>query len=652
MQSLDHPNRPPLLAQLSHEVRTPLNAIVGMSHLLAKTDLTPLQRDYLSRITSAGHELLGIVTDTLDYSKTQAGMLRIDECDFEAAALVDSVMAQAGPMAAERGLGLVVELDPGLPQKLRGDRLRLCQMLINFVNGAVEFADGGEIAISVQTVAQDSAGLTARFAVRGTRMTMTDAERERLFDPFAAADDRVVRPNSRVRLGLALNQQLAQLMGGTVAVDDGVFCFTARLGIAAAMTFEIAPVLKGSRALVVDDSFEARAALSDMLGGMSLVVTEARSGYDAIDELRRAASAGTPFDLVYLDWQMPELDGLETAARIKALGLAHAPDLVIVSAYGREDVMRRAAGLGIERVLLKPVLPSTLFDTTTEVLARRHRVQPAVRQPRAAAPMAQPPAALEHLRGARVLVVDDNEINRLVATAILEETGVEVGTARHGREALDELARSPFDLVLMDLQMPLMDGLTATRELRARGVDVPVVAMTASAGERDRQRCLDAGMDDVLTKPIDPELLWHGLLRWIAPPAATPCALPVRPDTANTAAALSAMPGVDLEAGMARVRGDEALYRSLLARFVQQNAAVPGQIHDALANGSVGQAEWLAHKIRSVAGNLGLMQVDAKSTALEGALRSYAPPSVVQECLGELTTCVDQTVSGLRRVLA
>jgi CheY-like chemotaxis protein len=642
----------PLLAQLTHEVRAPLNAIVGMSHLLAKTGLTPLQREYLARIASAGHELLGIVTDTLDYSKTQSGMLRIVDTDFDAAALIDSAIAGAAPAAADKRLGLVARLDPRLPRKLHGDRLRLCQMLLGFVNAALEFAPGGEIAISVDTVAREGAGLTARFAVCATRIDITPAERERLFDPFVDADDGAMRPTRRTRIALALNRQLARLMGGDVTVEAGAFSFTARLGIAEDATFEVTPTLKGARVLVVDDSFEARAALSDMLRGMSLLVTEARSGYDAIDDLRRAASDGNPIELVLLDWRMPDLDGFETAARIRALGLAQAPDVVIVSAYGGEEVMRRAAGLGVQGVLLKPVPPSALFDTTVEVLARRRRVPSAPRDVRAAAPVPRPAAAVAHLRGRRVLVVDDNDINRLVATAILEETGVEVETAGDGREALDRLARSPCDLVLMDLQMPEMDGLAATRELRARGVRTPVVAMTASAGERDRERCLRAGMDDVLTKPVEPELLWHCLLRWLAGPAVAHAAAHTRSGAQDAASPLAAVPGVDVAAGMARVRGDETLYRSLLARFVQQNAAVAGQIHDALANGAVGQAEWLAHKIRSVAGNLGLMQIDATSTALEGALRSYAPPSVVQQYLGELAASLEQTVSGLRRVLA
>jgi two-component system sensor histidine kinase/response regulator len=645
---------------MSHSIRTSLNAIVGVSHLLAKTELTPLQHDYLAKITSAGHELLGLVTDMLDYSKIEAGTLPLDECDFDPAALVESVSSAAAAGAASKKLRLIIELDPQLPRKLRGDRFRLRQMLLNFVNSAIELSTGGDVAISVETVTGDGAGMTARFVVTAPDEAVVQVQRDALIDPFAPTEGGSVRLGQAARLGqatclgLAINQRLAALMGGAATVESergkgNRFSFTARLGVAAPATYEL-PALPGCRALVVDDSFESRAALSDMLTGMSMFVTEARSGYDAVDELRRGAAEGMPFDIVYLDWHMPGMDGFETASRIRSLGLQHAPDLLIVSADGREEVMRRAAGLGIERVLLKPVLPSALFDATIQVLAARQAVRPASRPIRMPQAAARPPAALDALRGARVLVVDDNEINQLVASAILEEAGIDVTTTDDGRRALDELGRTAYDLVLMDLQMPVLDGLAATRELRSRGVRTPVVALTASASERDRQRCIEAGMNDVLTKPIDPEQLWQALLRWVCPPARSadrrhapgaPAAEPALPDVA----------GVDVEAGLARVRGDRALYRSLLARFVQQHAAAAAQIQDALAHGAVGQAEFLAHKTKSVAGNLGLLQVDAKSKALEGALSAYEPPLVVQRRLGEFAESLEQTIAGLARVL-
>lgn len=627
--------QPQVLAPMSHPIRTSLNAIVGVSHLLEKTELTPLQRDYVAKITSAGHELLGLVTDMLDYSKMEAGTLAIEECDFDPAALVESVTSAAASAAAARKLRPIIELDPQLPRKLRGDRVRLRQMLLNCVNGAIELASGGDIAISVETVTRDGTGITARFLV------------------LAQGED-PARLGQAASLAQAINQRLATLMGGAATVESGSgqgnrFSFTARLGIAAATTYEL-PVLPGCRALVVDDSFESRAALSDMLAGMSVFVTEARSGYEAVDELRRAAGEGMPFDMVYLDWHMPGMDGFETASRIRSLGLERAPELLIVSADGREEVMRRAAGLGIERLLLKPVLPSALFDVTIQVLAARQAVRPIPRPIERLKAAARPPDALDAIRGARVLVVDDNEINQLVAGAILEEVGVDVARADDGQQALDELAHASFDLVLMDVQMPTMDGLAATRALRARGSRTPVVALTASAGERDRQRCLEAGMDDVLTKPIEPEQLWQALLRWVPTPARSvgprhqPAVVPAQP-------LLPEMAGVDLKAGLARVRGDLPLYRSLLARFVQQHAAAAVQIQDALAHGAVGQAEFLAHKVKSAAGNLGLSQVNAKSSALEGALSAYEPPTVVQRRLGELAESLEQTVAGLARVL-
>jgi two-component system sensor histidine kinase/response regulator len=640
--------RPQVLTHLSHQIRTPLNAILGMSHLLAKSELTPLQRDYLEKITSAGHELLGLVTDVLDYSKAQAGTLLIDECDFECAALLESVTAAATPAAARRKVGLIAQLDPQLPRKMRGDRLRLQQMLHNFVNCAIELSTGDDVVISVETVAVDANALTVRFAVFAHGDGVALLHPDELSDPFAPAQ---AGPLSQpARLGLVVGRRLAQLMGGASLIESErgkghLFSFTARLGIVApAAAFE-APVLRGRRALVVDDSFDSRAALSDMLAGMSMAVTEARSGYEAIDELRRAADEGAPFDLVYLDWHMPGIDGFQTASRIRSLGLAQAPRLLIVTASGREEVMQRAEGLGIERVLLKPVLPSAVFDATIQVLAAGQAERPASRPVRPSAP-----AALQALCGARVLVVDDNDINQLVAAAILEEVGIDVATADDGRQALDESQRTAYDLVLMDVQMPVMDGLDATRELRARGSRIPVVALTASVSERDRQRCLEAGMDDVLAKPIEPEQLWHCLLRWVPAPAQAAPAWQ-EGDAAAGDPALPDVAGVDLRGGLARVRGDQALYRSLLERFVQQHAAAAAQIQEALANGAVARAEFLAHKIKSVACNLGLSHVDAKSTALEGALSAYEPPSIVQRRLGEFAESLEQTVAALARVL-
>jgi two-component system sensor histidine kinase/response regulator len=644
-----------VVAHMSHQIRTPLNAIVGMSHLLAKTELTPLQRDYLAKITTAGHELLGLVTDILDYSKARAGTLLIDECDFDSAGLLESVTSAAASGAARKNVNLVVELDPQLPRRVRGDRLRLHQMLQSFVSSAIELSEGDDVVLSIEAMTQDANALTARFSVlaRGDGPALAQPEE---IDPFAPVPPGPHQLSQAARMGLVVCQRLAHLMGGAVLIENERgrghrFSFTVRLGIVLAAPAFQAPALRGRRALVVDDSFDSRAVLSDMLIGMSVVVTEAQSGFEAIDELRRAADDGAPFDIVYLDWHMPGMDGFQTASRIRSLGLEHAPELLIVSASGRDEVMQKAAGLGIERVLLKPVLPSALFDATIQVLAGQQAEQPAPRLIRAAAPVAQPPAALEALRGARVLVVDDNEINQLVVGAILEEVGIDVTTAGDGRQALDELGHGAYHLVLMDLQMPVMDGLAATRELRAHGSRTPVVALTASASERDRQRCLAAGMDDVLGKPIDPQQLWQSLLQWIAPRTAAAPAASAAPHANQAASPLVGVPGVDMNAGLARLRGDQVLYRSLLARFVQQHGAAAAQIQDALANGAVGQAEFLAHKIRSVACNLGLSHVDASSMALEGALSTYEPPSVVQRRLGEFAESLEQTVVALARVL-
>ncbi|WP_176963539.1 transporter substrate-binding domain-containing protein [Mariprofundus sp. NF] len=636
------------LANMSHELRTPMNAVLGMLYLALRSEMPPALHNYLAKAQGAANSLLSIINDILDFSKIEAGKLDVESIEFSLDSVLEQLTDAIGFQAERKGVEFLIRYDANIPITLIGDPLRLGQVLLNLCSNAIKFTDAGEVELSFHCLKSTKKSMTLQIAVRDTGIGMTPALQKLVFNKFTQADQSTTRQFGGTGLGLAISKLLVELMGGRIWIEDSVpdqgstFCFTVKLAVslqAQVHRHELAeqagPLLKGVRALVVDDNETSSEILSEMLRFFHIDTEIVNSGSAAIEKLEN--STAKPFDIVLMDWRMPGMNGDEATKRIHAdCNIQPQPKVVMVTSFGREEVMNLAKQAGVDGFLLKPVSPSTLLDTTLSVLGRGRILESGKQQ-------VKDNRSLDShgFAGAHLLLVEDNDINREFATELLQSMNVSVDEAVNGEEAVAMVQKQSYDGVLMDIQMPVMDGLQATEEIRAlldesgdkRFADLPIIAMTAMAMAKDAEKCLQAGMSDHITKPVSPERLIQALSKWLP---VTDKAISASADSAvdtelsDYPADLMNLSHFDAVAGIRRIGGKPQAYRKQLKRFRERYPDAVDKLQQLVNSKRMQAAEDFCHAIKGVFGALGADALFDSATEIDLLLKDGKTPELQQ----------------------
>lgn len=640
------------LANMSHEIRTPMNAIIGLSHLATLVSDDPKLRSYLERIQQSGTHLLSIINDILDFSKIEAGKMTIENADFSLEDMLDNVLGLLWDKADAKGLELLLDLDASIPDRLKGDALRIGQILINFTSNAVKFTETGNVLVKVRKTGETSRHLRVRFDVQDTGIGIPDENFNELFTPFHQLDTSSTRRFEGTGLGLTISKNLVELMGGNLEISSEPgkgSTFSVELELTK-NTAQEAPVISfigsGKRALIVDDNTQASEILSRILQQVKFEVTCVTSCEDAVALVKNQATQ--TFDIILLDWKIAGISGLEAAEQLHVLPNQAQTKFVLLCAHNKHDLGPNTETI-FAAIISKPVLASTVKDTLAKLFKNNHI------RPHHTASIDL--TAYHKLAGCRVLLVDDNDINQDVVKELLGLVHANITTADNGREALELLDDNEFDLVLMDVQMPIMDGMEATRRLRSqeRFDQLPIIAMTAGALAGDRERSLAVGMNDYISKPIYPEILYQILLRWYIPQQREEqrlVSIPAPSPEANTSLILLRLyqiAGLEADQALDRLLNNEALYLTLITRFIQERNDIVDVIAASIAAKNLTEAGSQAHSFKSLAGTLGAVKLQALALQIELNLNQEKD---VAQLLQKLRTEMNDLVRELQAALS